>query len=120
VEVPKLGLLIGGSATLAAGYLFGVMVGSFNWSNGGAYTLIPVLGPFFATSTSKASPGDTAGGPYAVGLYLLGGMQILGGVMIGTSGLMRQPYLVHEAGLTIRPVPLSGKGMGGFGFEGTF
>ncbi len=126
-ERPVRGLLIGGGVVLGAGYLLGIVVGSFEFNNGGAAALVPVVGPFIAGSAYKASCaglGCIASGVsdafYKVPLYFAGGVQVIGAVLLIAGASVHRPILVRDAGLTIRPVPLAGKGIGGLGLEGTF
>jgi len=124
---PVRGLLIGGGVTLGVGYLLGVVVGSFEFSNGGAATLIPVLGPFVAGSAFKVScsgfgclGAGLSEAVYKVPLYFAGGVQVVGAALLIVGASVRRPILVRDGALTIRPVPLAGKGIGGLGLEGTF
>jgi hypothetical protein len=129
-------LLIGGGATLGVAYVLGIVVGATQFSTGGVFTVIPVAGPFIAAAAYRSPPilpcaqftTCTVEGPggglnaslYEVPLYLLGGVQIVGaGLLIG--GLAaRRPYLEVGSGITIRPVPLTGRDRGGMALEGTF
>ncbi|APR82773.1 Hypothetical protein A7982_08122 [Minicystis rosea] len=112
------GLVIGGSIALAVGWALGFGIGSSAFKDNGAYTLIPVAGPFIAAATRHTSGLDLL--LYRTSMYMTGVMQATGAVLLTVGLSVSKPQLVPDRGFSLLPMPFAGPNGAGLGLAGTF
>jgi hypothetical protein len=126
---PIQGLVIGGSITLGVAWVVGSAIGFSQAGNGGAYAVIPVVGPFVAAGVYQPPPCQSflcfGPGFYKAFLITFGLIQSTGAVLLVSGLAAHHDTLVPGAtiprtGLTLMPVPIAGQNGNGLGLTGTF
>jgi hypothetical protein len=112
---------------MGAAWIASAAMGLSSKSDGGGYTLIPIVGPFVAAGVYQTPSCQQFGclldfGPalYKAFLITFGIIETTGAALLVSGLVVHRDKLIPGTSLTLMPVPISGQNGNGLGLAGTF